>query len=81
MKLTAKQKKGIQTWLQLAEQDKPDYCPFSYPTDKGECLDVCPELFPRLRRRIGGNPLYVHWCPCQNYTLAHVIRVARKAVD
>ena len=80
MKLTAKQKKGIRTWLKMVEEDKPDYCPFLFPTDIRECLYICPELFPRLKRRekkkyAGG------WCPCNTYTLAHVIRTARKAVE
>ena len=78
MKLTAKQKKGIQTWLQMVDEDKANYCPFPRPTDIRECLYICPELFPRLKRLSETDR---DWCPCQHYTLAHVIRVARKAVE
>jgi len=81
MKLTAKQKKGIQTWLQLAGQDMSNYCPFPGLKDTPECLTVCPELFPKLQRGDDFARAGRGWCPCQNYTLRHVIRVARKAVE
>lgn len=81
MKLTAKQKKGIKTWLEMDGWLKQHYCPFAFPTDIKECLDICPELFPKLKRRDCSDRFEVNWCPCQNYTLAHVIRVARKAVE
>ena len=80
MKLTAKQKKGIREWLQMPEQDKPDYCPF-VDLDIDACLDICPVMFPKLKRNRDITGFFSHWCPCNNYTLAYVIRVARKAVE
>ena len=75
MKLTRAQKKGIKTWLQMVDEDKKNYCPFDL--DDYGC-EVCAELFPKVRPCI---KTYKPRCPCQNYTLAHVIRVARKAVE
>ena len=81
MKLTAKQKKGIRTWLQMDERDEPNYCPF-LDSDIDACLEICPVMFPKLRRGRGAylKDFSRFWCPCNNYTLAHVKRVARKAV-
>lgn len=82
MKLTAKQKKGIRTWLKLPRNEMRGDCPFSHmDSNLWECDTICPALFPRLGKMSEVERIASDWCPCMNYTLAHVRRVARKAVE
>ena len=76
MKLTKAQKAAIRNWLNC---EYPNHtCPFD-GLDNG-CLEVCPALFPKLVK-IGINRIPCEtWCPCQNYTLAYVRRIARRAI-
>ena len=82
MKLTKAQKAGIQRWL---ESDEPhEHCPFADASgyrdgEANECVDICPMLFPGLDQRRGPHPNW--FCPCHHYSLTHVRRVARKAVE
>ena len=80
MKLNKAHKKAIKEWL----EGDPCDCPFNYiPLDGWQdvCYDLCPTLFPRLvklgRARVSGE----NWCPCNNYTVNYVRRVARRVVE
>ena len=95
MKLTKAQKTGIREWLESNEPEQccpfGDDDGLNY--DFGNCLDICAHLFPRVANLIdaaqyttcasgflGSDSDDTYFCPCSNYTLAYVRRVARRCL-
>ena len=61
----------IEKWLQ--NKNPTAVCPFNYLFIG--CDEVCHQVFPK---QDGGD--FGAVCPCDNYSLPYVIRIARQAV-
>lgn len=84
MKLSKRKIKQIEAWLRRDNHGRKLGCPFKYDSNvyNNICRDVyisfkiCKKAFPKVRF----TDIDVE-CPCDTYSLNHVIRKAKKMVE
>lgn len=74
-------RKAITYWL---KNSQPDFCPFvdydnSMRKTNADCKKLCHQVFPR-HGKDSGPEWFKHYCPCQEYSLKYVIRIAKQAI-
>jgi len=74
--LTKRDVEGIKAWLKKKKEQKRDFCPFPHRWGEYHCCKNCLSIFPKLKQ----YDLRASVCPCSQFSLGYVIRVARWVV-
>ncbi len=67
-------REGIKEWLNKEDNSAKGSCPFRLYVATRKTCSLCEKYFPRVTDTWS----VFHLCPCGQYSLAHVRRIAQK---
>ena len=82
MKLSKRQKEGVERWLTVKTMWRKTTCPFGLPKEKDS--EICRAWFPKIlkadKEDIGRICGATHSCPCESYNSTDVYKKAKEKI-